>query len=363
MFPTTAADGPGERNVLPSVSAGEAPSVTVVPGHVSRITTGAPLPPGADAVVQVEDTELLETTADGREEKRVKILSVAKPGQDLRPIGFDIDKGQQVLATGERLGPSELGLLAAVGVSKVKVFQAPRVAVLSTGNEVVSPGEPLGPGQIYDSNRTTLMAALREEGFPPQDLGVARDNRESLVSLLEKGLEEADVLVTSGGVSMGEKDLLKPVLEEDFGATTHFGRVFMKPGKPTTFATVQRRGKTKFVFALPGNPVSSTVTFYLFVLPTLRKMAGWQVPQLTTISAKLSSTVPLDPRPEYHRATLQWGDSDPLPTASSTGSQCSSRLLSMRTASALLVLPPKTEQENKLEAGTIVKAMLIGHTL
>jgi gephyrin len=360
-YAVIAADGPGERTVLAPVTAGEKPTVEVVPGCVCRITTGAPLPPGADAVVQVEDTELLEKSEDGIEEKRVRILSTVKLGHDVRPVGFDIGKGKRVLAKGDRLGPAELGILAAVGLTKVKVHQRPRVGVLSTGNEVVEPGQPLAPGQVYDSNRTTLTAALREEGLDPVDLGIATDNRESLVMCLGKAMDEVDVLITSGGVSMGEKDLLKPVLEDHFNATIHFGRVLMKPGKPTTFATIKRNGKDKLVFALPGNPVSSVVTFYLFVVPTLRKMAGWRNPHLTSISVKLESPVSLDPRPEYQRAIIDWSssDADGLPWASTTRSQCSSSLLNLRSANGLLVLPARSEGRTRLEAGAVVRALLL----
>jgi gephyrin len=361
-YAVIAADGPGERTVLGPVTAGEKPSVEVSSGGVCRITTGAPLPPGADAVVQVEDTELLETSEDGTEEKRVRILSTVKPGHDVRPVGSDIGRGEKVLAAGDRLGPAELGILAAVGITTVKAHQRPRVGVLSTGNEVVEPGQPREPGQIYDSNRTTLMGATREQGIPPLDLGIASDDRESLVSCLEKALDEVDVLITSGGVSMGEKDLLKPVLEEHFNATIHFGRVLMKPGKPTTFATVNKGGKTKLVFALPGNPVSSVVTFYLFVVPALRKMAGWRHPHLSPISVKLEHPISLDQRPEYQRALVNWSPSSDdqfLPSVSTTGRQCSSRLLSMRSADVLLELPARSEARAKLEAGAVVKALLL----
>ncbi|CAB4030014.1 gephyrin-like [Paramuricea clavata] len=168
------------------------------------------------------------------------------------------------------------------------------------------------------------------------------------------------MIITSGGVSMGEKDLLKPILQDELNATIHFGRVFMKPGKPTTFATLKHNEKDKLFFALPGNPVSALVTFYLFVFPALRKMSGYQNANLPKIKAKLSTDVKLDPRPEYHRVLLSWKHDHPIPLATSTGSQCSSRLLSMRTANALLVLPPKTETRSMLAKDSIVDALVIG---
>lgn len=359
-YAVLASDGPGERLVLGPVTAGEVTACNVISGHVMRITTGAPLPPGADAVVQVEDTELLESENEGRTEKRIKILTTPKPGQDIRPIGFDVNKGQQVLTALQKLGPAELGLLASLGLTEVEVFQKPKVAVLSTGNEVVNPGEDTRAGQIRDSNKIALKSLIRTHGFEALDLGIAADSPQDLQTKLSVGLGKADVLVSSGGVSMGEKDFLKPVLEDLLGATIHFGRVFMKPGKPTTFATTAISGKKKLIFALPGNPVSAMVTFNLFVLPALRKLAGFQHPQLTKIKAKLPQPVDLDPRPEYHRVVLSWKPGEAVPSAISTGSQCSSRLLSMRTANALLVLPPRSDTLTRINVGEIVDALIIG---
>lgn len=359
-YAVLASDGPGERLVLGPVTAGEVTAWNVISGHVMRITTGAPLPPGADAVVQVEDTELLESDNEGRTEKRIKILTTPKPGQDIRPVGFDVSKGQKVLTALQKLGPAELGLMASLGLTEIEVFQKPKVAVLSTGNEVVSPGEVTRTGQIRDSNKIALKSLIRTHGFEALDLGIAADNPQDLQNKLSDGLEKADVLVSSGGVSMGEKDFLKPVLEDLLGATIHFGRVFMKPGKPTTFATTTINGKRKLIFALPGNPVSAMVTFNLFVLPALRKLAGFQHPQLTKIKAKLSQPVDLDPRPEYYRVVLSWKPGEAVPSAISTGSQCSSRLLSMRTANALLVLPPRSDNLTRIDTGEIVDALIIG---
>lgn len=359
-YAVLASDGPGERVVLGPVTAGEITASQVISGHVMRITTGAPVPQGADAVVQVEDTELLESDDDGRTEKRIKILTCPKPGQDIRPIGFDVNKGQQVLSAYKKLGPAELGLMASLGLTDIEVFQKPKVAVLSTGNEVVSPGQVTKAGQIRDSNKIALKSMINSHGFEFIDLGIAADTPQDLESKLSAGLELADVVVSSGGVSMGEKDFLKPVLEDLIGATIHFGRVFMKPGKPTTFATVTVGGKKKLIFSLPGNPVSAMVTFNLFVLPALNKLTGSQSPELTKIKAKLLQPVSLDARPEYHRVVLSWKSGDLVPSAISTGSQCSSRLLSMRTSNALLVLPPRSDDLTRIEAGTIVDALIIG---
>ncbi|XP_069582623.1 gephyrin isoform X14 [Ranitomeya imitator] len=362
-YAVRAADGPGDRFIIGESQAGEQPTQTVMPGQVMRVTTGAPIPCGADAVVQVEDTELIRESDDGTEELEVRILVQARPGQDIRPIGHDIKRGECVLAKGTHMGPSEIGLLATVGVTEVEVHKFPVVAVMSTGNELLNPEDDLLPGKIRDSNRSTLLATIQEHGYPTINLGIVGDNPDDLLNALNEGISRADVIITSGGVSMGEKDYLKQVLDIDLHAQIHFGRVFMKPGLPTTFATLDIDGVRKIIFALPGkqrNPVSAVVTCNLFVVPALRKMQGILDPRPTIIKARLSCDVKLDPRPEYHRCILTWHHQEPLPWAQSTGNQMSSRLMSMRSANGLLMLPPKTEQYVELHKGEVVDVMVIG---
>ncbi|XP_032882786.1 gephyrin isoform X11 [Amblyraja radiata] len=379
-YAVRAADGPGDRFIIGESQAGDQPTQTVMPGQVMRVTTGAPIPCGADAVVQVEDTELIRETDDhdvllimGTEELEVRILTQARPGQDIRPIGHDIKRGECVLAKGTHMGPSEIGLLATVGVTEVEVHKFPVVAVMSTGNELLNPEDELTPGKIRDSNRSTLLATIQEHGYPTINLGIVGDNPDDLLNALNEGISRADIIITSGGVSMGEKDYLKQVLDIDLHAQIHFGRVFMKPGLPTTFATLDIDGIRKIIFALPagaveadgdigseGNPVSAVVTCNLFVIPALRKMQGILDPRPTIIKARLSCDVKLDPRPEYHRCILTWHHQEPLPWAQSTGNQMSSRLMSMRSANGLLMLPPKTEQYVELHKGEVVDVMVIG---
>ncbi|XP_068573847.1 gephyrin a isoform X2 [Cebidichthys violaceus] len=359
-YAVRAADGPGDRFIMGESQAGQQPTHTVMPGQVMRVTTGAPIPCGADAVVQVEDTELLRESEDGTEELEVRIMVQARPGQDIRPIGHDIRRGECVLAKGTHMGPSEIGLLATVGVTEVSVHKFPVVAVMSTGNELLNPEDDLHPGKIRDSNRSTLLSTIQEHGYPTINLGIVGDNPDDLLSALHEGISRADVIITSGGVSMGEKDYLKQVLDIDLHAQIHFGRVFMKPGLPTTFATADIDGTRKLIFALPGNPVSAVVTCNLFVIPALRKMQGILDPRPTIIKARLSCDVKLDPRPEYHRCILTWHHQEPLPWAQSTGNQVSSRLMSMRSANGLLMLPPKTEQYVELHKGEVVDVMVIG---
>ncbi|GFR45630.1 hypothetical protein Agub_g7038 [Astrephomene gubernaculifera] len=386
-YAVVASDGVGEFPVIGESRAGRLDDLPVRPGTVAYITTGAPVPPGADAVVQVEDTEAVQPAGGAAGERRVRINKAAKPGQDIRPVGSDITEGDLVLRAGEVVGVAEVGILATVGAVQLAVHAAPKVAVLSTGDEVVDPAtRPLGQGQIRDANRAMLLAAAARAGAQVVDLGVARDAVGQLEGCLAAAIEQrADVLITSGGVSMGDRDLVKPLLERQ--GTIHFGRVRMKPGKPLTFATLsiaEQGGRQMMVFGLPGNPVSSFVCFNLVVLPALRKLAGWQRPELRRVAACLTSDIRLDPeRPEYHRATLVWSCEPPPGTAAaathgssqeaaavegekglagfqfwavSTGNQISSRLLSARSANALLEIPCDS---GVLRAGSVVSALLI----
>uniref|UniRef100_A0AC11C2Z2 Gephyrin n=1 Tax=Ovis aries TaxID=9940 RepID=A0AC11C2Z2_SHEEP len=281
-YAVRAADGPGDRFIIGESQAGEQPTQTVMPGQVMRVTTGAPIPCGADAVVQVEDTELIRESDDvrhyqGTEELEVRILVQARPGQDIRPIGHDIKRGECVLAKGTHMGPSEIGLLATVGVTEVEVNKFPVVAVMSTGNELLNPEDDLLPGKIRDSNRSTLLATIQEHGYPTINLGIVGDNPDDLLNALNEGISRADVIITSGGVSMGEKDYLKQVLDIDLHAQIHFGRVFMKPGLPTTFATLDIDGVRKIIFALPGK--NNLNTFFCFFWKNNQNLF---VPQVTS---------------------------------------------------------------------------------
>ncbi|KAK4103502.1 hypothetical protein N658DRAFT_522185 [Parathielavia hyrcaniae] len=361
--PTTSSDG-GE----------EAPALKE--GEIARITTGAPLPPGANCVIMVEDTVLVsskktaaEDGGDGEEEENeVEILATGVwPGENIREVGSDVSQGALVLDKGEEISAAggEVGLLASVGVRKVKVYRRPVVGVLSTGDEIVAHDRDgrLRLGEVRDTNRPSLIAAAREWGFEVVDLGIASDKAGALEEVLRDALRRVDLVITTGGVSMGELDLLKPAIERSLGGTIHFGRVVMKPGKPTTFATVPVKDNagervSKVIFSLPGNPASAMVTFHLFVLPSLQQMSGISPPGLPRVPVVLSHDFPLDrSRPEYHRAVVSIGK-DGVLYATSTGGQRSSRVGSLKGANALLCMPSGPEP---LRKGTKVEALLMGN--
>ncbi|XP_059053664.1 gephyrin isoform X2 [Achroia grisella] len=355
-------DGAGVRKVRSVLTAGDAPTQPLIPGECVRINTGAALPTGADCVVQVEDTKLVSASDDGETEFEVEIMVAPSSDQDVRPIGFDIPLGAMLVNTGDVLDAASIGLLAGAGYKNVTVKAHPKVALLSTGNELQEPSEKnLRPAHIRDSNKTMLKILLREHGYESIDCGIARDSPAQLTSALATAMQRADVVVCTGGVSMGERDLLKPVLLKDFNATLHFGRVRMKPGKPSTFATCQFEGKIKYIFALPGNPISAYVCCLVFVVRALRASCGLN-PEWPRLNVRLAAAVPLDPRPEYARATLRarYDYCDDLPIATLIGNQCSSRLLSACGAGVLLELPARKVAHQELPAGSIVSALVTG---
>jgi molybdopterin molybdotransferase len=337
-----AADGAAERRVLAEIIAGAPHTAVLPPGTAARIMTGAPLPPGADAVIMVEQTE----ERDGM----LRIEQAVTPGNSVHSIGQDIGRGALVLARGTALGAAEIGLLATVGRVRAPVYRRPIVAVLATGDEVHEPDAPLGAGGIRDSNRYALMAAAREASCETISLGIARDDQALQRAAILDGLERADLLLTSGGVSMGTRDLIKPLLAEL--GTVHFGRIAFKPGKPTTFATVRGR----LVFGLPGYPVSSLVSFEVFVRPALRRLAGDARPERPRARVTLLEPITAPPdRPEYQRAVVSWQNG--RLSARSTGAQGSSRLLSLRDANALLLVPG---DGRTYPAGAELEALLTG---
>ncbi|KDN38088.1 hypothetical protein K437DRAFT_259526 [Tilletiaria anomala UBC 951] len=359
---------------------------------VYRINTGQGLPPSTNAMVMVEDTAILDTqNASKGEESVVSILRLPRRGDHVRAAGSDLKQGQVALTRGAVLSilGGEIGTLAFVGRRYVKTYRKPVVAVLSTGNELVElhAQTPASDDvnnrclKVIDSNRPGLRAAIEGQGCEFIDLGIVEDDRAKTIAKLKEGMIRADVIVSTGGTSMGESDLLKAILERDLDAKIHFGRVSMKPGKPTTFATVVNKPNAKACsfFALPGNPASALVCFFVFVVPALRKMAGYppvtaprlfgrtqdtQAPPnpwcMARVRVKLRQPVKLDPRPEFHRVCISTDSAGQL-YASSTGQQRSSGMHSMATANGLLCLPPPSlGQPDQMAVGEQVDAILLG---
>lgn len=320
---------------------GSAEGLQVSVGTAINIMTGAPIPTGCDAVIPVEETEV--------EGESIIIKQPFAKNDHIRFRGEDIQQGEKILTVGTVLRPAEVSLLASFGFTEVQVFRRPKVAILSTGDELVEPGEALGAGQIVNSNAYSLAAAVKESGAEPVLLGIARDNRESLQEKLAEGLR-ADVLITSAGVSMGDRDLVREMLEAA-GVERLFWKVDIKPGRPTAFGV--KNGKP--VFSLPGNPVSTMVTFEEFVRPALLKMQGHLKVIKPFIKARLKETAKKKPgRVQFLRVSVS-ENGDSL-IATSSGDQNTGILRTMLRANGIAVLPA---ERSNIEAGEEVDIHLL----
>jgi molybdopterin molybdotransferase len=327
------------------VAAGDTGDHAVPAGSCLRITTGARLPGGADAIVPVEWT-------DGGTGK-VTISRAPEPGNAIRRAGEDLREGAPVLGGGTRLGPAQLGLLAAAGRGSARVRPRPRVAVFSTGNELAEPGTGIVPGQIYDSNSYMLAAAARQAGCPASRYDPVADTPEALLAALEARLPDADALITSGGVSMGgEHDVVKDVLSRI--GTVAFSKVAMHPGSPQGFGVIGAPGRAPVpVFTLPGNPVSAFVSFQVFVLPALNAMQGVGQQARPGFRATLAGPVKSPPgRRSFLRGRLGRGDSGPLVTPLS--GQGSHQLANLAWADTLIVVPEQVTEMTQGEVAEVI---------
>ena len=326
---------PVSLDVIAEVPAGSAYDETLGPGEAVRIFTGAPLPPGADAIVIQEDAE--------QEGARVTIREAVAKGTYVRPAGLDFRTGEVKLKAGTRLGPRDIGLAAAMNRPWLAVRRKPRVALLATGDEIVMPGDELGPNQIVSSNVLGLAALIQESGGDAVNLGIAPDREDALVGLLE-GARGCDLLITTGGASVGKHDLVQGALASR-GLELDFWKIAMRPGKPLMFG----RWADLPVLGLPGNPVSSLVCSYLFVLPILARLLGCPDIAPQERSATLGSPLGQnDRREDYLRARLEVDPEGRL-TAYPFTKQDSSMLATLKDADALLIRPPHAEPA---EAGT-----------
>jgi molybdopterin molybdotransferase len=334
---------PPRLRVTGGVAAGYVADHAVEPGTAMRIMTGAPVPPGADTVIQVELTR-----SEGPESEWVEILQYVEPGNNIRPAGEDMRRGQTVLFRGTEIGPWEIGVLATLGWASVPVIRHPRVAILGTGDEVIDVDEPLRPGKIRNSNSYLLEAAVRRAGAEPQRLGVARDTVESLREKFTEAVR-CDLIITSGGVSVGEFDLVKNIMTEQ--GEIHFWRINMRPGKPVAFGHI---GSVPLL-GLPGNPVSAAVTFELFVRPVIRKMLGHTHlvrPQVNVVVENGVSERVM--RRHYVRAHVEWRDGRFV--AHTTGNQGSNIMTSLLNANALVIVP---EGGTEVHPGDTAKAIML----
>ena len=337
---------PVELRVIADLAAGYVLETPVGPGEAVRIMTGAPVPPGADAIVPFEETDeaLRGINEAARKAGSVRVLKAASPGANIRRRGEDVRAGSTVIPAGRVLRPSEIGVLASIGLTHVTVIRRPVVAILSTGDEITPPGEPLLPGRIYDANAYSVAALVRKYGGIPRILGIARDTVEDLTAKIRQGLD-ADMLVTSAGVSRGDFDVVKDVLARE--GNIDFWTVRMRPGKPLAFgAFTAPDGRKVPHLGLPGNPVSSMVSFELFGRPAIFTMLGrsdWERPTVRAISRDYVKNP--DARRFYARCIVTRGD-DGRWYADLTGPQGSGMLTSMSSANALAVIPEDVRAAN-----------------
>ena len=321
-------------------------------GCAVRIMTGAPVPPGANAIVMVEDTE------GSPEDDTVVVTATATVDQHIRPAGDDVNPGDPVINIGTELTAAHLGVLATIGVTRIAVVRRPVVGVISTGDELVDDGSPLAPGQIRDSNRLTLRKLLESHGFETVDLGLARDNEQVIEDAMRAGAETCDAIVTTGGVSIGDFDYVKVVLDRI--GDMRWMQIAIRPAKPLAFGTLTRSDGTAVpVFGLPGNPVSSMVSYELFCRPGLRKMSGFADDNLDVGIIDGVLTEPLrrraDGKTHFARVVCEWDGSSSTYKVRSAGAQGSHHMASMAAANALAELP----DGDTLETGSTVRVRLL----
>ncbi|MEP7135620.1 MAG: gephyrin-like molybdotransferase Glp [Chloroflexota bacterium] len=329
---TAAPASPTTLRVVADIPAGSAPKTSLATGEAARIMTGAQLPIGADAVVPVEDTDFNNRDAGSTAPKQVLISKPLKSGANVRPRGMDVRAGDTVLHKGQRINPQTSGILAMLGFSRVEVYKRPRVALLSSGDELLEVNAPLESGKIRDSNTYMLAALIESTNADVIRLGVARDTRESVQSLIEQAVQQhVDLILSSAGVSVGAFDYVKEVVESN--GALDFWRVNMRPGKPVAFGNYKN---IPFI-GLPGNPVSAFVGFEVFVRDTIGRLSGISDGGRQSVRVRCEDEILSDGRESYLRAVIHVQDG--VYTAKLTGHQGSGNLLSLVQADALLIIP------------------------
>ncbi len=347
---SASAEHPVQLPVSMDIPAGAAPSDELVPGYVARILTGAVLPPGADAVIPLENTDANQSSQGRSLPGFVTFFTATKPGENVRPAGEDLQKGQLIFKEGRTLQPQDVGLLVSLGIHEVKVARKPRIALFSSGDELLTPNQALAPGKIYDANRYVLTGLLTKAGAEVIQLEIARDNRKSVVGTLERAHKNSpDLILSSAGVSVGMFDYVRQVIEEN--GTLEFWRVNMRPGKPVAFGDYKG---TPFL-GLPGNPVSAYIGCLVFVLPILRHLQGLPATSPHTVKAILKEVLSSpDGRESYYRGILTKGKDGY--EAALAGHQGSGNLYSLVQANALLIVPAGVKH---IPAGETVNAWLL----
>jgi molybdopterin molybdotransferase len=340
------AAAPTRLRVVAEVAAGWSTDRVVGEGEAIRIMTGAPMPAGADASVMVEDTE--------RDGEHVLIRTSTTKGQSIREVGEDVQVGTELFPAGTTVRAAVAGVLASVNARQVRIFRTPRVAVLSTGDELINDGSALLPGQIRESNKTMLLPLVAEAGCDAIDLGVVRDDEAALEAVLRDAAASYDAIITSGGVSMGEYDVVKAVLSRI--ADMRWMQIAIKPAKPFAFGVLESGGRRTPVFGLPGNPVSSMVSFELFARPALRKMMGHPTYDRTTVVAVADQGLPrrTDGKTHYMRVFGAFGD-DGRYHISSVGAQGSHQLAATSLADAIAIVP---DGDGVLPGGSVATMLL-----
>ena len=342
-------DRPSEHRVVVDIPAGSSDTLNLRPGEAARIMTGAPMPEGADAVIPVEDTDFHSRQAGIQPPPVVKVFRAISPGTNVRFRGDDIRAGDQVMSTGHRIRPQDAGLLSMLGVAKLQVRRKPRIAIFSSGDELLPVEVPLEPGKIHDANMYTLIGEAYKSGADPVNLGIVPDRPEDVRAVLRKAVDErVDLILSSAGVSVGAMDFVRSVIEQE--GRLEFWRVNMRPGKPMAFGYYL---DTPFI-GLPGNPVSAFVGFEVFVRPTILKMQGIELQTRNAIKVRLGEGIQSDGRESYLRAVVSNAEDGFV--AHLTGHQGSGNLHSLVQANALLLIPSGVKS---LPFGAQVEAWLL----
>lgn len=331
-------DAPSILRVIGDIHAGHDPTVTVTSGTAARIMTGAPVPLGADAIVPVELTDDTSSESGGPAPSKVRVMRSVSAGDYVRTTGEDIRVGECILHSGRKVSPAAIGVMAALGIPQVMVVRSPKVAILATGDELVEVDQVPGPGQIRNSNSYSLTALVREAGGEALNLSIASDTVQSVRSQLQSAVSQGvDFIMTSAGVSVGAKDVVRRVIEQE--GQLEFWRVNMRPGKPVVFGHYQNTP----LLGLPGNPVSSIIAFEVFARPAILKLGGHTEIKRAILRVRLQESIETDGRETYFRAVVESEHKDGGFVARSAGLQGSHIMQTLINANALVIVPAGTE--------------------